>query len=133
MFDLSIIGDIGIKNGFPNDFILHRFVNKIMNPNSIPIIPRNDEANINKYLYNLMNDWNSWYEKYIEHIAVIATTITIIGEIIPADTAASPNTSAPSIESDVPLEDGFSASASYSISHCNWKWDQVYFRIVPGI
>ena len=35
-----------------------------------------------------MNDWKSWYEKYIELIAVIAITITMIGDIIPADTAA---------------------------------------------
>ena len=59
-----------------------------------------------------MNDWKSWYEKYIELIAVIAIMITMIGDIIPADTAASPNTNAPNIEREVPFDDGFSASAS---------------------
>ena len=55
----------------------------------------------------------------MEQSAVIATIITIIGEIIPADTAASPKTSAPRIERDVPLEDGFNASASYKSSNVN--------------
>jgi hypothetical protein len=110
---------IGIRNGFPNDLILHKFVNKIINPNNIPIIPRNEAVIISKYLYSLTNDWNSWYEKNIEHIAVIATTITIIGDIIPADTAASPSTNAPNIDKDVPREEGFNASASYKISNVN--------------
>ena len=114
-----MIGEYGIRNGFPNDFISHRFVNNRMKPNNIPIIPNTDDNIINKYLYALINDWKSWYEKNIELISVIATTITIIGEIIPADTAASPNTSAPNMERDVPLDDGFNASASYNISKVN--------------
>ena len=64
-----------------------------------------------------MNDWKSWYEKIIEEIAVIATTITMIGETIPALTAASPKTRAPSIESDAPLAVGVLASASYNNSN----------------
>ena len=55
----------------------------------------------------------------MEHIAVIATTITIIGETIPAATAASPSTSAPKIERDVPLVVGVRASASYNNSNVN--------------
>ena len=52
-------------------------------------------------------------------MAVIATTITIIGDTIPALTAASPKTKAPSIESDVPLLVGVNASASYNNSKVN--------------
>lgn len=114
-----IVGDSGIRNGFSNDFILQRLVSKIINPNNIPIIPRNEDAIISEYLYILIKDWNSWYEKNMEQSAVIATMITIIGEIIPAETAASPKTSAPRIERDVPLEDGFNASASYRSSNVN--------------
>ena len=66
-----------------------------------------------------MNDWKSWYVKNIEQIAVTATTITIIGDTIPALTAASPKTSAPSIEREVPLEVGVKASASYNNSNVN--------------
>lgn len=107
----------GIRNGLPNDLILDRLVIKKIKPNRIPIIPSMHDSIINKYLYNLINDWKSWYEKNIEHIAVIATTITIIGETIPAETAASPKTRAPSIERDVPLKVGVRASASYSNSN----------------
>ena len=45
-------------------------------------------------------------------MAVTATTITIIGDTIPALTAASPKTSAPNIEREAPLDDGVSASPS---------------------
>ena len=86
------------------------------NPNRIPIIPKKHDSIINKYLYNLIDDWKSWYEKNIDDIAVIATTITIIGETIPAETAASPKTNAPSIDNEVPLVVGVSASASYNNS-----------------
>ena len=111
-FDFFNIGENGIKNGLPNDFILHRVVSIRIKQNRIPINPRNEENIIRVYLYVLMNDWKSWSEKNIDDIAVIATTITIIGDIIPALTAASPRPRAPSIERDVPLDDGFSASAS---------------------
>ena len=111
-FVLFNIGVNGRRNGFPNDFILQRFVKSIINPYNIPTIPKKHDNIIKRYLYVLMNDWKSWYEKYIELMAVIAITITMIGDIIPAATAASPSTSAPNIERDVPFDDGFNASAS---------------------
>ena len=45
----------------------------------------------------------------------------MIGETIPALTAASPNTIAPKIDSDVPLDDGVNASPSYNISNVDIK------------
>ena len=113
---LLITGENGIKNGLPKDLMLDKLVIKNIKPKSIPIIPSMHDNIIIKYLYSLINDWKSWYEKNIEDIAVNATTITIIGETIPAETAASPRTNAPKIERDVPLEVGVKASASYKIS-----------------
>ena len=49
----------------------------------------------------------------------MATTITIIGDTIPALTAASPKTKAPKIERDAPLTLGVRASASYNNSNVN--------------
>ena len=57
----------------------------------------------------------------MELIALIATTITLIGETIPADTAASPKTKAPSIEREVPLELGVNSSPSYKNSNARSK------------
>ena len=106
-----------IIKGLLNDFILQSLVNINKKPNTIPIIPKKHDNIIVKYLYNLIEDWKSWKAKNIELIAVIATTITIIGETIPADTAASPKTRAPSIEREVPLVVGVKASASYNNSN----------------
>ena len=49
-------------------------------------------------------------------IAEIATTIIMIGETIPAETAASPNTKPPNIETAVPKEEGIRISLSLKIS-----------------
>ena len=50
-------------------------------------------------------------------MALIATTIIIIGETIPALTAASPKTSPPKIEMAVPIEEGIRISLSLKISN----------------
>ena len=47
--------------------------------------------------------------------------IIIIGETIPADTAASPKTNAPSIETALPYELGKRISLSLNISQINNK------------
>lgn len=77
-----------------------------------PIIPKKDTIIINKYLQNLITPCRFKYVNSSEQIDVKATTITIIGETSPALTAASPNTRAPKIERDVPLDVGVLESPS---------------------
>ena len=50
------------------------------------------------------------------HIALVATTITIIGDTIPAETAASPRTIAPRIEIALHHKLGILISLSLNIS-----------------
>ena len=101
-----------IKNGLLNTYIEDSFVIIKIKPNIIPMSPNIEDKNISEYLHILINDWRSWYVNINEQIAVTETTITIIGDTIPALTAASPSTKAPRIESDVPLDEGVSESAS---------------------
>ena len=49
-------------------------------------------------------------------MAEIEITIIIIGEIIPADTAASPKIKPPRIETALPVDDCFLISLSHNIS-----------------
>ena len=57
------------------------------------------------------------YEKTKEAIVLKATTIIIIGDIIPAETAASPNINPPSIDALEPILLGILISLSLNISN----------------
>ena len=69
-----------------------------MNTIRSPYIPKMDAPNINKILYHLNAFTSSVSVNINDDIAVIATTIIMIGDTIPADTAASPNINAPTID-----------------------------------
>ena len=86
-------------------------------PIRIPNSPKNIARNIIIKRHHLRALIISIDEKASPDIADIDITIIIIGEIIPAATAASPNIKPPSIDTDVPILDGFLISLSLSISN----------------
>ena len=96
-----ISSDIGVKGiiyDLLKDFILHRLVIKNKKMIKIPKIPIVVPPSINKIRYHLMAAVSSGSTITRALIAVMATMIIIMGETIPALTAASPNIRAPTME-----------------------------------
>ena len=111
------VGANGVKYGIPNDSKLDKFNKKKINVNTTPIIPKNVAPIINNNLYHLNPFINSGSGKGNADIAVIDITIIIIGETIPAFTAASPRIKAPTIERALLLKLGILKSLSLNISN----------------
>ena len=78
--------------------MLHRLVVNIMNTINIPKIPIVVPPSIKRIRYHLIAFDSSGSTITKALIAVIATIIIIIGETIPALTAASPNIKAPTMD-----------------------------------
>ena len=112
-------GSIGDKNGISNVSMLVNLINKKIKTATIPTIPIREPPIINIRRYVLIDVVNSGSEKGREDIAVIAITIIIIGDTMPADTAASPNINAPTIDRADPLEFGTRYSLSFIISNAS--------------
>ena len=96
-----ISSDNGVNGNIydlPNVFMLHIFVVNIMNTINIPNIPMVVPPNMNSNRYHFMAFVNSGSVMINALMAVMATTIIIIGETIPAFTAASPNINAPTMD-----------------------------------
>ena len=83
----------------------------------MPYIPRDAAKIIKNIRQNLIADVSSIEVKAKPDIALIATTIIIIGDIIPAWTAASPNTKPPNIDTAVPIVYAIRISLSLNISN----------------
>ena len=111
------VGEKGVRYGIPNDSRLDRFNKKKINVNTTPIIPRNVAPSINNNLYHLRPFINSGSGNGSADIAVIDITIIIIGETIPAFTAASPKINAPTIDNALLLKLGILKSLSLNISN----------------
>ena len=95
---------------------LHSLVINI-NPAIInPTNPQNSEKKIKMNRHNLVAFTKSISVYKRPHIAVMATIITTIGDIIPAATAASPSTNAPTILMADPIALGILISLSHKIS-----------------
>ena len=88
-----------------------------MNTRTTPIIPRNEAPSINNNLYHLNPFIISGSGNSRADIAVMAITIIIIGDTIPAFTAASPKIRAPTIESALLEKLGILKSLSLNISN----------------
>ena len=109
-------GAIGYRYGFPNDFILVVIIRNKNIEKTIPTIPRRD-ANIKKIsFHSLMAFTIETWENIKLHIDDIAITMTMIGDTIPADTAASPRTMAPRMLMAFPDTWGILRSLSLRIS-----------------
>ena len=96
-----ISSDNGVNGNIydlPNVFMLHIFVVNIMNTINIPNIPMVVPPIMNSNRYHFMAFVNSGSVTINALMAVTATTIIIIGETIPAFTAASPNINAPTMD-----------------------------------
>ena len=76
-----------------------------------------EENIINIYLHHLIAFTKSISVNSKPLIDVIATTIITIGETIPADTAASPNIKAPTVDSELAANAGLLKSHSLNISN----------------
>ena len=87
-----------------------------MNINKIPYIPNIAPPIINPKRYSLNALVNSGSTKVSDDMEVMAIMMIIIGETIPADTAASPSISAPTIESAEFAKLGSFKSLSLKIS-----------------
>ena len=90
---------------------------KIKSARNTPGIPKNVANIINIILHILMALIIPTFEYINEHIALVAIIINIIGETIPADTAASPSTIAPNIDIAEPEKFGILISLSLSTSN----------------
>ena len=111
-----IIGAIGAVYGYPKESILHNLVINIIIPINSPNSPKNADkirSIILKYLIEYINEFEVNNNPLI---MLIAITIIIIGETIPALTAASPITKPPKIDTEVPTLEGILASLSLNIS-----------------
>lgn len=113
------VGANGVRYGISNDSILDNFKIKQINIKFTPTNPNMVAANMNANLHHLNPFINSGSENGRADIAVIDTTIIIIGETIPAFTAASPNIKAPTIDRALLLNDGILRSLSLNISKDN--------------
>jgi len=112
-----LVGAKGVRYGIPNDSKLDKFNRKNMNTRTTPIIPRNDAPSIKSNLYHLNPFIISGSGNSRADIAVIAITIIIIGDTIPAFTAASPKIKAPTIERALLEKLGILKSLSLNISN----------------
>ena len=101
------------------DSILDSFKIKQINIKFTPTNPNMAAANMNANLHHLNPFINSGSVNGRADIAVIDTTIIIIGETIPAFTAASPNIKAPTIDRALLLNDGILRLLSLNISKDN--------------
>ena len=106
----------GVRYGTSKVSILHSLVINIIPATINPIAPITVEKIINKNLHHLNALTISISEKRRPVTDVIATTITTMGETIPAFTAASPKTKAPTILMEVPIVSGSRISLSLRIS-----------------
>ena len=88
-----------------------------MPTNSMPWIPNKAPPIINRNLYRRIALMNSGSTNISEDIEVIAITIIIIGDTMPALTAASPSMRAPTIERADDAKLGIFKSLSLSISN----------------
>ena len=82
-----------------------------------PYIPISDAPIINRIRYHLSPFINSGSGNNKADMEVIAITIIIIGETIPAFTAASPSIRVPTIERALLVNDGILKSLSLNISN----------------
>ena len=82
-----------------------------------PGIPKIVANIMNIILHILMALIIPAFEYINEHIALVAIVINMIGETIPADTAASPSTIAPNIDIADPEKFGILISLSLSTSN----------------
>ena len=109
----------GIR-GYKYGFLIELSDDKLMvrrNPaRKTPMMPARVANSMNIILHTLMAFTIPMWENISDEIAERAITITIIGETIPAETAASPRTIAPSIDIAVPDRWGILISLSRSIS-----------------
>ena len=113
-------GANGNVKGFPKEEIEHSFTVKKIPKIIIPYTPKVAAPNKNIILQTLIALTTSIEENTKEEIAVTEITITIIGETIPADTAASPIIIPPKIEIALPPTLGLLVSLSFKISNLNF-------------
>ena len=92
-------------------------ISHIIANDSIPIIPKKLAANMKIKRHALIPFIKSISVNIRLHIEVNATTITVIGETIPASTAAWPSTKAPTILMAADMLFGLLMSLSLSISN----------------
>ena len=111
----------GYRYGFPNGFKEVSFTVKRIPAKKIPTIPRVVAKSIKNIRQNLMAFTIPISENISDAIAESEIIITIIGDTIPADTAASPKTIAPRIEIALPERCGILMSLSLSISKTKIK------------
>ena len=111
------VGANGVRYGIPKDSKLDKFNKKNINIKTTPIIPKNDAPIINSNLYHLNPFITSGSGKSRADMAVIAITIIIIGDTIPAFTAASPSIRAPTIDRALLEKLGILKSLSLNISN----------------
>ena len=90
-----------------------------MNTITTPIIPMKLAPSIKSILYHLMPFIISGSVNNSAERAVIAITIIIMGDTIPALTAASPNIKAPTVDKALEVKDGLLRSHSLNISNAN--------------
>ena len=102
-----------------SDFLFVRLIVKIMNANKMPYNPNILDIIINSNLYHLIPFINSGSVINNADVSVIAITIIIIGDTIPAATAASPNIRAPTIDRELVVKFGSLKSHSFNISNDN--------------
>lgn len=112
-------GANGDTYGMPNEFKELSLIIKYINVITTPIIPIKLAPNINSILYHLIPFIISGSVNNRADNAVIAITIIIIGETIPALTAASPNIRAPTVDKALDVKDGLLKSHSLNISKEN--------------
>ena len=104
-----------------------------------PYIPKKLAPNIKISLYHLNEFISSGSEKANDDMDVMATTIIIIGDTIPADTAASPNIRAPTMDRELLAKLGIFKSLSLNISKENIisiasiKAEKGTFSLCPAI
>ena len=94
---------------------------KIMIIMVIPTKPKKDAEMMKRIRQNLVALMKSMSEKIRSHTDVTAMMITAKDETIPAFTAASPKTRAPTILIDVPINEGILISLSLNISNVRVK------------
>ena len=106
----------GYIYGSPKELVLIKSINRIININIIPFMPKKLALIINNNLYHLIPFVNSGSVIVNDDIDVIAIIIIIIGDTIPASTAAWPSIRAPTIERELVVKFGNLNSLSFSIS-----------------
>ena len=109
-------GENGARYGTVNEFIEHSFMIRYRLDKKIPVIPNRLALSINNKRYHLRPFIISGSVNNNADSEVMAITIIIIGDTIPASTAALPNIKAPTVDIALVVKFGLLRSLSRNIS-----------------